>query len=228
MMSEQDTKTAPKAALGGANSRPEPGAVAEQIEPPSRPEKPEEPKPGDHLPPGAPEGLKEAVAGPLDEGHDDETAAEAAMKEKGALDFMLSNPSPQPFKVPAIVETPAGPKKLTFHMRQIDGSRIEALENEHTNGVGPFATVDRTRLNAAKIAEATEKMVDENGKEMTPGDPEFLSGGEGVPHIAFERMFRYEPGVADQIAEQIDRMAGQARDRVGMAEREMTTATRNF
>jgi hypothetical protein len=228
---EKDKKSPSAAsALGGSESRPAPGEVATRIAVPppvsEQPDSKDGPKPGDGLPAGAPEGLKEAAGGPLDEGHSDKDAAEAAAKEKGALDFMLSNPSPQPFKVDALVDTPAGLKKLTFHMKQLDGSRIEAIENEHTQGVGPFATADRLKINAAKIAEATDKMVDENGKELTPTDEAFLRDSI-APAIAFERMFKLQPGVGDQIAEQIDRMAGATRDRVGMAEREMTAAAGN-
>jgi hypothetical protein len=228
-MSEKTDR--PEAGLGSSATKPAPGEVASHIPTPPTPDHSEgvdddRAKPGDHLPAGAPEGLKEAAGGPLDEGHTDEDAAGAGAKEKGALDIMLSNPSPQPFKVEAMVDTPAGLKKLTFHMHQLDGSRIEALENDHTSGVGPFATVDRAKLNAAKIAEATDKMVDENGKETTPTDPGFI-GDAVAPPIAFERMFKLQPGVAEQLTEQIDRMAGMTRDRVGMAEREMVNAVKN-
>ena len=229
-MSDTTKDPSTKTGLGGSDTRPAPGEVATHISTPPEPPEGEEGKkrePGSDLPHGAPEGLREAAGGPLREAADDdpEGRAETAEKEAGALDFMLSNPSPAPFKVDALVDTPEGLKKLTFHMHQLDGARIEKLENEHSSGVGPFATVDRSRLNAAKIAEATDKMVDANGKELVPTDADFLRDAIS-PAVAFERMFKLQPGVADQLAEQIDRMAGMTRDRVGMAEREMVNATK--
>lgn len=231
---QQEHPTPPKSGLGGAPAKPEPGETARMIESPPAtppepkgPEKPPERQPGDELrEQGAPPGLVEAAGAPLDEGLSASDAAEANQKEVGALDFMLSNPRPTPFTVEVQVDTPAGLKPLTFHMHQLDGSRIEKLENDHTNGVGPFATIDRLRLNAAKVAEATDKFVDHTGKEQTPGDPQFL-GDAIAPEIAFERMFRFQPGVGDQLAERIDQMAGMTRDRVGIAEREMTAAVGN-
>lgn len=229
---KQEKTTPPTSGLGGSASRPAPGEVVEQITAPPAPPAPEgdgekdDSDPAAQLPGGAPDGLKEAARGRLDEGLTDHDAAEATAKEAGALDFLLSNPSPQPFTVESLVDTPNGLKALTFHMHQLDGSRIEALENEHSEGVGPFARVDRQRLNAAKIAEATDKMVDANGKELTPTDGGFL-GDAVAPAIAFERMFKMQPGVSDQLAEQIDRMAGMTRDRVGMAERAVTAAVGN-
>lgn len=230
--STEQQKDGPKSGLGGSATRPAPGETAQRIESPPQPPQGagegKEPQPGEHLPHGAPEGLKQAAGGvPSEPAPDDKVGqAQAAAAEKGALDFMLSNPDPAPFHSDVLVGTPAGLKKLRFHMHQLDGSRIETLETEHSNGVGPFATVDRYRLNCAKIAEATDKMVDENGKELTPIDSEFLRDAIAPP-IAFERMFKYEPGVAEQLGEQIDRMAGMTRDRVGAAEREMTTAVGN-
>jgi hypothetical protein len=234
--SSTEEQTLPKAGLGGAPVKPEPGETARMVaspptpaEPPKdeQPQDPQERQPGDELrKQGAPDGLAEAAAGPLDEGLSDADHAEANRKEAGALDFLLSNPSPTPFKCEVMVDTPAGLKPLTFHMHQLDGKRIEKLENDHTNGVGPFATVDRLRLNAAKVAEATDRFVDANGKEMTPGDPQFLADAI-APEIAFERMFRFQPGVGDQLAERIDQMAGMTRDRVGIAERETVAAVGN-
>lgn len=219
-----------KAGLGGSAVRPAPGETAKVLDPPP-PDPPssddDSPEAGAGLPHGSPDGLKEAAAGSIDEGNGSDAArAEAAVKEKDALDFMLSNPSPAPFTVEVMVDTPEGLRKLVFHMHQLDGARIEALETEHTEGVGPFSKVDRLRLNAAKVAEATDRMVGHTGKELTPTDGDFLRDAVS-PAIAFERMFRFQPGVGDQVAEQIDRMAGMSRDRVGMAEREMTTAVGN-
>lgn len=225
-MSDKEKDQKVTSGLGGSASRPEPGETSKVIDPPPPPppvsdEDDDGPKAGDGLPHGAPDGLREAAAGPLSD-----TDEEAGVKEKDALDFMLSNPSPAPFTVEVMVDTPEGLRKLVFHMHQLDGARIEALETEHTEGVGPFSKVDRLRLNAAKVAEATDKMVGHTGKELTPTSGEFLRDAV-APAIAFERMFRFQPGVGDQVAEQIDRMAGMSRDRVGMAERETTTAVGN-
>lgn len=134
--SEKDQKsTPPTSGLGGAAARPAPGETASTITSPPEPPAAEPdgdddgPKTGDELRKlGAPEALAEAAGGPLDEGLTDRDSAEASQKEAGALDFMLSNPSPQPFHVDVMVETPKGLKKLRFHMHQLDGSRIEALE----------------------------------------------------------------------------------------------------
>lgn len=221
-MSDKSTTTPEKPDL---TKQPEPGAVAAALG--SGSDGADEAQPGDHLPGGAPDGLKKVAGGPLPEADSDTVQAEENAKDEvGALDFMLSDPTAFPFSVEAMVDTPEGPKKLTFHMRQLDGERIEALEAEHSEGVGPFAKVDRQKLNAAKIAEATVKMVDANGKETLPTDESFV-GAKVAPQYAFEAMFKYQPGVAEALSAEIDRMAGMTPGRVGIAEREMTTAVGN-
>lgn len=237
MSEHQQQPDGPKSSLGGAEKAP-PAETTKVLQPPpptppppfgGEQRKPEDdgPKPGDDLPEGAPDGLKEAAGGKLDEGNGDEQSrAEAAAKERGALDFMLSNPTPAKYKVEAMVDTPEGLAKLIFHMHQLDGSVIEKLEEEHSEGIGPFAKVDRQRLNAAKIAKACDSMEDANGKTLEPTDAGFI--GDAIdPAIAFERMFKMQAGVADSISAEIDRMAGMTRDRVAVAEREMTNAVGN-
>lgn len=219
-MSEKEKQ--PEAPLTGTDN-PERKRALEQAmaqAPPPDPN-PQELQPGDSLPAGAPASLKEAVAAELS-GED----AERAEKESGALEFMLGAPTAQPFWVDAMVDTPEGPRKLRFHMRQLDAKTIEKIEDEHTEGIGPWAKVDRLAINAKKVAKATQCMEDTKGKRLEPTDEEFIRDAID-PAIAFERMFTYQPGVGDRLAEEIDRMAGAMRDRVGIAEREMTTAVKN-
>lgn len=185
-----------------------------------------DPKPGDHLPPGSPDGLVEGAGGPLEGDDTPEGRAENSKKEAGALDFMLSSPAPMKYTVTARVDTPEGLKELIFHMHQLDGRKIEEIELSHSDGVGPFAKVDRQALNVQKIDEACDLLEDKNGKTIKPSDPEFI--GDKIGSIfAFESMFKHQPGVAESISAEIDRMAGMTRDRVDLAEREMATAVGN-
>lgn len=223
-MNQQEQEQSPKSGLGGTATRPPEGAAAAAIKSPSEDGGKE---PGANLPAGAPKGLKEAAGGGLDEGYGEaEDKLKAAEAEAGALDFCLTAASPKPFHVDTLVDTDDGLKKLRFHMLQIDGKRVEEIETANTEGFGPLATVNRAKINAQKVAEATVKMVDHNGKEIKPTDAGFL-GDHIDPSIAFERMFAFQPGVGERLSEEIDRMAGMARDRVGIAEREMTNAVKN-
>lgn len=216
-MSEK--KEQPTSGLGGAATPPAPGGAAAAIKSP--------PESADALA-DAPQGLKDAAAGKdLPDGEPgSEGAIEGAQEEAGALDFIVGPSKPVPFTVKTAVDTPVGLKDLIFHMHQLDGSKIDALEVKHSDGGGPFAKINRPALNAEKIAEATDKMVDTNGKELAPTDPAFI-GNSISPAIAFERMFKFQAGVAEALAAEIDRMAGMTRDRVGIAEREIVAAAGN-
>lgn len=181
------------------------------------------------LPGGAPEGLRQAAVGEdLPEGSD------GAKLEAGALDFMCGDSPPVSFKVDATVQAKDGPRKLTFHMHQLDGSRLDELEKEHRReDDGPlFGTIDVFALNCAIIAEATDFMVEPTGRKVEVGDPAFI-GSAVAPRYAFERAFKRQPGIANMISAEVRRMAGSQEDlvsrakRTGAADQPMTAAVGN-
>jgi hypothetical protein len=179
------------------------------------------------LPGGAPEGLRAAADGEA------LPADKAAEMEAGALDFLCGDNPPVPFTVEATVEAKEGPRKVTFHMVQLDGDRLDELEKEHRReDEGPlFGTVNVFALNCAIVAEATRFMVDPKGGKVEVGDPKFI-GSSIAPRYAFERAFKRQPGIANMIAAEVRRMAGLQEDLVGKAKREnaertMTTAVGN-
>lgn len=176
------------------------------------------------LPGGSPPGLTSAANGDqLPEG------SEGAKLEAGALDFLCGDSPPVPFTVDATLEAKEGPRKVTFHMVQLDGTRFDELEKEHRReDDGPlFGTVDVFALNCAIIAEATsfmqepDRMVDGKkveGRKVEVTDPAFI--GEAIaPRYAFERAFKRQPGIANMIAAEVRRMAGLQEDLVGRAKR---------
>lgn len=189
--------------------------------PPHTPD--DEEKKGAGLPAGAPDGLKAAAASePLPDGE------EGAKQEAGALDFLCGDSPPVPFTVKAKLETKQGQREATFHMIQVDGSRIDALEQEHRRTEeGPlFGTVDVFALNCAIIAEATQYIEEPGGRKVEPTDSSFI-GGAVAPRFAFERAFRFQPGIANMVAAEVRRMAGLQEDLVSRAERVMTSAVGN-
>lgn len=178
------------------------------------------------LPGGAPDGLVSAANG------DALPEDKAAELEAGALDFMCGDSPPVEFEVDAKVQAKDGLRKVTLHMVQVDGDRLEALTQQHRReDSGPlFGTVDAFSLNCAIIAEACRFMEDPKGAKVTPTDPEFIKDAVAPPY-AFERAFKRQPGVAESIAAEVRRMAGNQEDLVGKAKRStehaMTAAAGN-
>lgn len=204
-------------------------------------------KPGDEhrtsddLPAGAPPALRTAadagmagadeapLAGPTPD-RDRPVAEQRA--EASALDFVLGAPRPLKYDVPVTVDVPGGRSaEMVFVVRQVDGSRILELEDEHTQGIGPFAKLDDARFNAALVSEACIEMQEKNSngqvvRRVTADSPEFV-GQFGSPAIAMEKRFGFQAGVLSGIAGQIRSVSGWRPDRVGQAERPIREAVGN-
>jgi hypothetical protein len=169
------------------------------------------------LPLDAPEELVAAAEGDTP-ARDDETGDE---KEATVLDFLLGPTVPLEFDVDTFIDTPSGREKLVFHIKQIDDTRIDELEKDHSEGEGPFRRVNRIMLNAAKVAEATVYLEDADGRRIDPGAPEFRGP---IPDRAdaFRGRFKFQPGILSMVASEIDAAAGMTNDRVGTARRAPT------
>jgi len=197
-------------------------------------QKPEERKPSDSLPPGAPDGLRKAADGErLGDPSlgPDERPVSAHHEEGEALEYLLGPTNAVAFKVSAQFATAAGDRELEFRFRQLDGERIIEIEEANTEGVGPFARTDDIRLNAALCAEAVYEIRDPS-KE---GDPdavidtrsERFVGGAVTPEDAMRVRFKYQSGLLSYLAERIRSASGWTPGRVGSAERITERAIRN-
>lgn len=175
---------------------------------------------GDEPVPGAPPALSDAAEGGLAEGE------EGTKQEIAVLDFLCGDQAPLNYTVKAQIDTPTGRGSMLFHMRQIDADRIEELTKQHREGEGPFSKVDGASLNASLVAEACRYMTDPTGKKVDPTDQRFI-GASIAPLFAFQRAFRFQPGILDMVSAEVRAMAGMAEDRVGRAEREITSAVGN-
>lgn len=164
--------------------------------------------------PDAPDELLEAADG-LVPAADDEQGAEA---ESTVLNWLLGPTEALEYDVEAFLDTPTGRQKLVFHIKQLPDSRISELEKEHTEGEGPFGTVDRAQLNAAKVAEATVYIEDRDGRQVDLGSKEFR-GQVPAAVDAVRGRFRFQPGIIQQVAQEVDVIAGMTTDRVNKAKR---------
>lgn len=169
--------------------------------------------PSASLPDGAPEGLKKAADG--------DANGVTVGEERDVLSYLLGATKPVEYDVDVKFDTPAGTKKLVFHIQQLDGKKIIALEDDNKKGSGPFAELDDIAFNAALVAEATVYLEDpETGKKVEPDSREFLGGLDfGGPAEAMGLRFKYQPGLLDGVGGQIRSVSGYAPERVGTAER---------
>lgn len=172
------------------------------------------------LPADAPEELLEAAeADVLDKGD-----PEGGEKEAKVLDFLLGPTTAIEYDVETLVDTPTGREAVTFHLKQIPDDLIYKLEDEHTDGIGPFATIDRPRLNAAKVAAAAIYIKDASGRKVELASNEFRGV---IPDTAeaLRGRFRFQPGIISMLAQEVDAIAGMSNDRVGRATRSVQEQT---
>lgn len=216
---EQDTQTTP--GLGGK----QPGADQSPPEGDGERERtPAEQRREDlGLSPDAPDGLVEAAEDNIDES----SAERAAHKEAQVLNFLLGPTVALEYDCEAQIDTPEGREPLTFHFRQLDDTRLNEIESEHATGEGPFRTVDRVAMNAAKVADATIYLEDKDGRQVDIGSKEFRGR---VPDrgAAMRARFKFQPGILAQVAQEIDVAAGLTPDRVKRAERSTVSAAQSM
>lgn len=204
--------------------------------PPTAPRRPEDRKPSDALPEGAPDGLKEAADAEGERPYsrapgqdEDEARVAGARKEEEALEFLLGDPAAIGFEVPVMIYVPGGKdKELTFLIRQVDGKKLIDLENEYrTGGAGPFSELDEPNFNAALCAEATLKIVDKETKEEVDPRSEKFIGEWVTPVDAMRNRFRFQAGLLAGVTANIRRVSGYDQTRVGIAQRAAREAVSN-
>lgn len=184
----------------------EPAATADQ-EQEQHPVTPEQHREA-HLPADAPREVRQAALGKELDPAD----------ESSALDWFLGATQRLEYDVPVQWETPKGMKTLIFHLRQVDGDRLQELDEENRTGDGPFAKLDTMGFNAAAAAEATLYLSDDTGRKVPVDSQEFL-GGVPSPATAMRARFKTQPGILETLAERIRAKAGYSADRVGGAQR---------
>ena len=142
---------------------------------------------------------------------------EGDAKEAKVLDFLLGPTKALEFDVETWVDTDAGREKLVFHIVQLDDTKLDELEKEHTTIEGFARTVDRLQLNAAIAAEATLYLEDSKGRQVDPKSKEFRGP---IPDTAdaMRGRFRFQPGILTGIAEEVRGAAGLLSNRVGEAQ----------
>lgn len=165
-------------------------------------------KPSDGLPADAPASVRDVADGRKTE------------DERGALDWFLGSTRRLEYDVPVQFDTPEGMKTLIFHLRQVDGDRLQALEDENRQGDGPFAKLDVMGFNAAIVCEATAFVTDASGRQVELSSQEF-TGGVPSPVLALQTRFKTQPGILDGLAERIRAKAAFGGDRVGSAQRSL-------
>lgn len=164
------------------------------------------------LAPDAPEAL---VTAARDELEKEDPAA--AKKEATVLDWLLGPTVALEFNCVAHVDTKDGRQDLTFHFRQVDDTRLDELEKEHSTQTLMGREVDRLMLNAAICAEATIYFEDKDGNQVDPKSDQFRGP---VPMAdAMRTRFKFQPGILGSVAEEIRMAAGLSTDRVEGAER---------
>lgn len=211
-------KAAAKSSLGGATEPPKEGGVAEALKPSSQ--EAEEALDATErrrdlgLPEDAPEEVVEAAEAKIADRED----PDGDEQEATVLNFLLGPTVALEFDVDALIDTPTGREELTFHFKQLDDTRIKELEDEWTEGEGPFGRVNRLMLNAAKVAEATLYLADKDGRKVEINSSEFR-GPIPNPIDAVRGRFKFQPGILSSVAQEIDAAAGMMNNRVGQARR---------
>lgn len=162
------------------------------------------------LPADAPPQVKKAAAGQtLD-----------VEEEEGALDWFLGPTQRLEYDVTVQWETPKGFRPLTFHMRQVDGDKLQEIDESNRQGDGPFSKLDTQGFNAEAVVEACVYFSDVTGRKIKPTDEAF-TGGMPNPVLAMRTRFKTQPGILEHLAERIREKAAFSADRVGGAQRSL-------
>ncbi|HEX7088730.1 MAG TPA: hypothetical protein VF192_01260 [Longimicrobiales bacterium] len=149
----------------------------------------------------------------------------AIVEEKSALDWLLGATTRLEHDVPFKFETPDGLKDMSAHIHQVDGARLEALEEEHRIGDGPFSKLNVLQYNAAVFNEAVEYVTDETGRKVTV--PELVGNHPAGAVAGIATRFKYQPGILQGIEREVRQLAAYSSDRVGSAQRSLVAAVGN-
>lgn len=162
----------------------------------------------------APEELVLAARGEAAEKDD----PDGSKKEATVLAWLLGPTEPLEYDCVAHVDTPEGRQDLTFHFRQLDGTRLDTLEKENTEQGILGMKIDRPALNAAMVGEATLYLEDADGNQVDPKSEQFR-GPIPLVSDAMRGRWQYQPGILTAVAEEIRVAAGLSNDRVEEAHR---------
>jgi hypothetical protein len=171
---------------------------------------------------GAPDALEAAAKGV------EQAKQITDAEEQEALDFLLSPHGPVEHSVPVTLLTPAGKKTIRWRIRQMDGKRILALEDEHTDE--NTGKMDDIGVWAALVAEATvfPDVTSVQFRTPPPLEPGAApSAPDASPADSLRRVFRFETGLLQGIASQVRTISGWSVDRVGTAQRVLVDAAGN-
>lgn len=139
-------------------------------------------------------------------------------EEQGALDWFLGPTRRLEYDVTVQWETPRGMRPLTFHMHQVDGDRLQEIDEANRQGDGPFSKLDTQGFNAEAVVEACMYFTDQTGRKVKPTEEAF-TGGMPNPVLAMRTRFKTQPGILEHLAERIREKAAFSADRVGGAQR---------
>lgn len=188
------------------------------------PPSPDDPR--SDLPPDAPGAVQKAAT-------PDGVAELSPSEEADAIHWLLQPARPYRFKCTVKYDTPYGSRDLTWYIRQLDGKKIEGIEDRHReSGEGPFGKINTIMANPEVVAEATLEVQDAvSFRKLDIGSEEFRTApnGELIPSKAEALRLRlhYQSGVLAYLAEEVRRISGYSADRVGSATRVLVDAAGN-
>lgn len=164
---------------------------------------------------GAPEGLDQAARGvPIGED-----------AEHDVLSFLLGKTHRPEADVKVEFETPEGLLPMTFRIRALDERTMDKIDAANRAGDGPFSKLDRGGFNAGVIAEALVH-VEAGGRTVKPDSEEFRGSAVNT-QVAIEGRFRYQPGILEQVVEEVRKLSAYNPERVGTAQRVVKAAAGN-
>lgn len=157
-------------------------------------------------------------------------------EERDALDWMLGDAPPINYDVTVQWETPQGRKPLTFVIRQMDGRKIDSIEQSHLNR--QTGVLDKFASDAEIVAEATLFLTTPAGKQVDVRSATYRTvkirdreTGEmreqelaSTPAALLFR-FRKQLGLLAGVANQVKRTAGWDPERVSDAQRRLVEAS---
>jgi hypothetical protein len=154
-------------------------------------------------------------------------------EERSALEYLLGGGKPTIHEVPVQYMTDAGLLPMTFEIRQMDGRRIDAIEQANINE--NTGRPDVITAAAQIVAEATVALTDPTGAKTDPKSEQFrtVPTPDGEPRLlaspadALIARFRLQLGLVQGVATEVRRVSGWDAEYVGRAKRKFVEASGN-
>lgn len=143
--------------------------------------------------------------------------------EWGALDFLLGATQALRFSLPVQYDTPRGRQEITLEIQQLDPTKMEQIDNENRQGDSALGRLNRAGFNAGLCAAGVLSITDKTGRTVSTHSAEWF-GGIPSPEAAMAARFRFQGGILDMVADQIQAISGYSADRVGTAQRRLVEA----